>query len=105
MDKNGAIVVGYYNNWCQVYHILGTSRSSSGNAAGGAAAGRGFELRSTHDLHRGFSPFLTGAAFSRVELHRDSGAPIAYGALDCFDDLLKDAILESMCSCRVYLCT
>ena len=32
------------------------------NAAGGAAAGRGFELCSTHDPHRGFPPYLTGAA-------------------------------------------
>jgi len=32
------------------------------NAAGGAAADHGFELCSTHDPHRGFSPFLTGAA-------------------------------------------
>jgi hypothetical protein len=22
MDKNGAIVVGYYNNWCQVSHFV-----------------------------------------------------------------------------------
>ena len=27
------------------------------NTAGGAAAGRGFELCSTHDPHRGFSPY------------------------------------------------
>jgi len=32
------------------------------NTAGGAAAGRGFELCSTHDPHWGFSPYLTGAA-------------------------------------------
>jgi len=32
------------------------------NAAGGAAAGRGLELCSTHDPHRGFPPYLTGAA-------------------------------------------
>ena len=40
-----------------------------------------------------------------MELQRDSGAPVAYGALDGFGDLLKDSILESRCSCRVCLCT
>jgi hypothetical protein len=42
---------------------------------------------------------------SRVESQRDSGASVAYEALNGFDDLFKDAIFKSTCSCRVCLCT
>jgi len=75
------------------------------DAAGGAAADRGFELCSTHDPPPGVFSIFNRCNLSRVELQKDCGAPTVYEVLDDFGDLLKDGILESRCSCRVCLCT
>jgi hypothetical protein len=40
----------------------------------------------------GVFPHFLSYCLSRVELQRDSGAPVVYEALDGFGDLFKDAI-------------
>ena len=101
IHSNGEIHIVIHSNGC----IRDQAVARVVDAAGGAAASRGFELSSTHDPHRGFFSIFNRCSLSRVELQRDCGAPVAYGALDSFGNLLKDVILESRCSCRVCLCT